>query len=237
MISDIYKDGTYKTHNPTWGQEDSQWKSSLILSMLQSHNIKPDRIAEIGCGAGGVLAAVVDGLPGASQAEGWDPSPLAIEMAKARSHDRLRYFNGHLLDTDKTYDLILCIDVFEHVPDYFGFISALRERAEHFVFHIPLDMNCSAILRNLHADIRESIGHLHYFTRSTALATLKDCGYQILDEHYTQAALARLGGHRGWRTELANVARRLLADDLSAKLLGGYSLLVLASSSDGGSRT
>lgn len=229
MSSNIYSDGTYKAHNPTWGEEDSQWKSTQILSVLRAHSIQPKTVGEIGCGAGGVLAGVVDGLPSVTLAEGWDPSPLAISMARPKGSERLHYLEGNLLAAENHYDLILCIDVFEHVPDYLGFLCSLRERAKHIVFHIPLDMHCSAILRNLHKDVREAVGHLHYFTRPTALATLVDCGYRVLEERYTRGALARLGGHRGLKTDLANVVRKLFADDLSAKLFGGYSLLVLVS--------
>ena len=229
MSAEIYTDGTYKALNPTWGQEDSPWKASQILPLLRAHGIEPTTVAEIGCGAGGVLASVVEGLSSVTEAEGWDVSPHAIELAQRNVNDRLRFVVGDMLATNREYELCLCIDVFEHTPDYLGFLRALRKRAQHFVFHIPLDMHCSAIMRDRHLSVRKSVGHLHYFSRATALATLADCGYKISAERYTNGAMARLGGHRGWKTDMVNILRMLFSDGLSAKMFGGYSLLVLAS--------
>ena len=46
------------------------------------------------------------------------------------------------------YDVLLVIDVFEHVPDYLGFIEKLRQKADLKVFHIPLDLSVSSIVRS-----------------------------------------------------------------------------------------
>ena len=76
---------------------------------------------------------------------------------------------------------------------------------------------------------RRSAGHLHYFTKSTALALLSDTGYTILDSFYPT------GGHflpnKGWRTRLISPFRAVggrVAPGLSAMLLGGASIMVLA---------
>lgn len=227
-LSDLYKCGIYKDKNPTWGEEDSEWKVAQITSMLGSHSVWPETVAEIGCGAGAVIAGIVRSVSSIKKAEGWDISPQAVNMAGKHASEKLKFFNGDMLCSSQRYDLIMCIDVFEHVPDYLGFLSSLRDHAEHFVFHIPLDMHCSAILRDRHLSVRDSVGHLHYFSRATALRTLKDTGYLIVSEQHTFGALAGLSGHRGWKTSLANLMRRIFPDNLSSKLFGGYSLLVLA---------
>jgi hypothetical protein len=72
------------------------------------------------------------------------------------------------------------------------------------------------------------VGHLHYFTKETALATLQDTGYEIQDYFFT-ARPTQAGG--GLKQHLAQLPRRLLGcmnAALAAKLLGGFSLLVLA---------
>ena len=79
----------------------------------------------------------------------------------------------------------MAIDVFEHVEDYFGFLRKLREKAEYKIFHIPLDLSVQTVLRS--SPIikgRKSVGHIHYFTKETALETLKDTGYEIIDYFY-----------------------------------------------------
>jgi hypothetical protein len=36
---------------------------------------------------------------------------------------------------------------------------------------------------------RRKVGHLHYFTKETAIATLVDCGYNTIDQAYTPSRL------------------------------------------------
>jgi len=51
-VENRYVDGTYISENPYWDREDSGWKASLILDILNSYQIAPTTICEIGCGAG-----------------------------------------------------------------------------------------------------------------------------------------------------------------------------------------
>ena len=81
------------------------------------------------------------------------------------------------------------MDVFEHVDDYLGFLKLCKNKAKHTIFHIPLDLSASAILRNRLMAVRKSVGHLHYFMKETALATLVDAGYEIIDSFYTTGSL------------------------------------------------
>ena len=65
-------------------------------------------------------------------------------------------------------------------------------------------------------------------SKDTALFTLQDSGYQIVDWFYTPTAMDR---GRGIAAMLGNVPRRLLSvvhRDLTVRLLGGYGLMVLA---------
>jgi hypothetical protein len=132
--------------------------------------------------------------------------------------------------TDVRADLLLLIDVFEHVEDYMGFLRKLANRARWFVFHIPLDMHVSGLLRDRQLHARQQVGHLHYFSRATALATLTDTGYRVVDQELTRLSQQTSEGRRGL-TVVANLFRgcvQTLSMGLAAKLLGGYSLLVLA---------
>jgi hypothetical protein len=110
-----------------------------------------------------------------------------------------------------------------------GFIRALRSKATYKIFHIPLDLSAMAVLRGGMVEERKSVGHLHYFSRDTALATLRDCGYEIVDDFYTPHFLT--WPVRGAAGRLKRAIRRLLfrlAPDFAVKFWGGCSLLVLA---------
>jgi hypothetical protein len=61
----------------------------------------------------------------------------------------------------------------------------IRQKADYFVFHIPLELNCEGLLRNFMMETQATYGHLHFFTRETAVAALLRCGYTVIHEFYT----------------------------------------------------
>jgi SAM-dependent methyltransferase len=239
MSDKVYIDGTYSSSHPAWHDEDAPWKASQIYRILEDNNLKPHRIVDVGCGAGGVLASLVNSFPPSQpQAVGFDISPDAINMAcRVRAAPGFSFRCGDFLETnDADFDLLLCIDVFEHVEDYLGFLRKLRPRAKLHVFHIPLDMYISGLLRKGHLGMRQEYGHIHYFDRFTAIETLKYTNYRIIDARYTHIAEDLLDVHperKNLRRMIGNTGRRclrsLLNEDWSNQLLGGSSLLVLTS--------
>lgn len=151
-------------------------------------------------------------------------------MCNRKARPNLRYFHRNLLDDSETgFDVVMAIDVFEHVEDYFGFLRGLREKGTYKVFHIPLDLSVQWVLRSSPIiKTRLSVGHLHHFTKETALATLKETGYEVLDYFYTNASELP---NRGWKADLLKIPRKLLFlldQDLTVRVLGGFSLMVLA---------
>jgi hypothetical protein len=125
---------------------------------------------------------------------------------------------------------MLVIDLIEHVDDYYGFLRKLKPRGRHTIFHIPLDLSAFSVWRCYPIlDLRARVGHIHYFTKETALAALADTGYQVVDWFYPRQRL-RLRG-KPLRQKLLTVMRQSLLRanaDLTVRLLGGRSLLVLA---------
>ena len=225
-----YFDGAYLAHNPTWHAEHSPTKARWIDELLKRNGVEPATIAEVGCGSGEILVELKKRRPDA-RFTGFEISPQAYAICSTKQAPGLEFRLADLLETpNERFDLLLAIDVFEHVPDYMGFLKALRGKAEHALFHIPLDLSVQALLRGTSYPIlRDHTGHLHYFFKYTALATLRDCGYEIVDWTYTRSSQELPG--KGLRTRLANLPRRLVqlvSEDLSARLFGGYSLLVLA---------
>lgn len=230
-MSGIYSTGEYLEKNPAWHAADSPWKAGQILKMLQKHGLRPAAICETGCGAGEILNYLHAELHEANF-WGYEISPQAFEICSAKSKKRLQFLLGDLLKTDEHFDLLLCIDVFEHVPNYLSFLEQLRGHADQFIFHIPLDLSLLSILRPARLErVRYGVGHLHTFTYESALSVLKDTGYEILDSFFTAGGMELTKNQRRVRTMLANLPRRLIggfSQKISARLLGGYSLLVLA---------
>jgi len=225
-----YADGTYRAMNPSWHDQDASWKADHVARLLDEHRIRPSSVCDMGCGTGGVLASL-RGRFDAPTMVGWDISPDAVEIARSR-HPEIEVRCEDLLQTTERYDVVLSLDVFEHVDDYLGFLRLLIRHGRYFVFHVPLDISVETVIRMRPIlQARERIGHLHYFSQETALATLKTTGYLIEDAKYTRekggaSHLAKGRGHR-----LAKWPRRIgmrISSDLSVRILGGCSLLVLA---------
>ncbi|HNP83504.1 MAG TPA: class I SAM-dependent methyltransferase [Nitrospira sp.] len=229
----IYTSGKYFELTKTWHTEDSPWKANQINKIMGNNHIHPLKIAEIGCGAGAILDELSkkDSLSRA-QFEGYDISPQAIELAKVRENKRVQFFCEDLLSGSNVdhFDALLVIDVYEHVPDYLDFIAKCRTKADYKIYHIPLDIHVSSVLRNAFMNNRYTLGHLHYFTADSAIAALKDTGHEIVDYLYTNAAIDLFKQHPSIRKAVANVPRFLFSKfslPFTARLFGGYSLLVL----------
>ena len=110
-----------------------------------------------------------------------------------------------------------------------GFVRKLKTKGEYKIFHIPLDLSVSSLIRGRLMYVRDSVGHLHYFSPETALATLVDCGYEIVDTMYTPSFAALPS--KSWKAKIIRLPRLVLfrfSPKLLSTLLGGISLMVLA---------
>jgi hypothetical protein len=144
---------------------------------------------------------------------------------------RLNFYQADLLSTSPEqnhYDLLLCIDVFEHIEDHLAFLRSLSQYARGFIFHIPLELSAQTVIRPSGlVSYRTQYGHIHFFNRHLALQTLQACGYEIVDWHYTPSAIALPG--RNLKSRLLKIPRKLLwalSPEICVGLLGGFSLLV-----------
>ncbi len=166
----IYTNGTYLAKNPGWHEEDALWKAQQIYNIIRRNRIPVGSVCEVGCGSGAVLQTLWANFRDESCSfDGYDVSPQAIALCRAREAPRLRFHNADVFATGTRYELALALDVFEHVEDYFGFLRKLRTVAKYKVLHIPLDVSVSAVLRPQRLlRTRHSVGHLHYFAKETA---------------------------------------------------------------------
>lgn len=227
---DIYTDGTYLEKNPLWHTDESPFKVKQILRMLQKNRLQPKTICEVGCGAGEVLKLLQDNMDNACGFFGYDISPQALEMCKSRANERLRFKLADVSQADDVFfDLILVLDVIEHVEDYFGLLRGIRSKSDLKMLHFPLDLSVQAVLRRRGLLIRRELyGHIHYFTKETALETLRDAGYEVLDSFYTPRCIELA---KETIQKIALLPRKVcfaIHQDLTVRILGGYSLLVLA---------
>jgi len=227
-------DGTYMEQVKGWHAGDSPWKASQILRMIDKHRLNPKTIHDVGCGVGEVLVELQRKMPGDVTFRGYDISPQAASIAREKGNDRLEFLNEDFLTAETVPpDLLLVLDVFEHVPDYLGFLESLRARAGWFIFHIPIDLSVQSINHRSTTVLekRRKYGHLHAFTREMALATLTDAGYEVVDHFYTNDHEIDNRPPRGLRPSLVYRFRRWLFQrkpDLAVYLFASFNCLVLA---------
>lgn len=226
-----YLTSEYLEHNPTWDLQDTPWKASLVAAALERNGIKPASICEVGCGSGGCLAELRTAYP-AAELSGFDIAPDAATFWGRYDGLDIHFEVGDILQkATRKYDVLLMLDVIEHVADPHAFLAGLHGKADYYIFHIPLDLSAASVFRETPLlYVRDKVGHIHYFTRQLALSLLREGGYQIIDASYTQAAFTAPA--RSWKTLIARPLRRLmytlLGKDRGVRLLGGETLIVLA---------
>lgn len=220
----------YGRANPSWDIEDSPWKVDQVVRMMRRHQIAPDSIAEIGCGAGAILAGLRSHFPDA-ELYGYDIAPGAAGFWGRYATARIDFSLGDFFQLSRRrYDVLLAFDVIEHLANPFDFLARLGGHASYHIFHIPLDLSAMSVLRETPLlRVRKKVGHLHYYTKGLALATLEESGYQVVDFCYTGAGFT--APQRGGLSMLASLPRRIvhaMAKDVGVRLFGGETLMVLA---------
>lgn len=229
-MRDMYESDVYAEQNPGWHEEDAPWKAGHVARMIRKHNLELGTFCEIGCGTGEILVHLADAFPDV-HFSGYEIAPRAYERAATKQTDRLDFHLTDLLDEPgRHFDAVLAADVFEHVEDYLSFLTRLRQFGTYKLFHIPLDLSAQSVARGRPImALRSGVGHIHYFYKDSALAALTDCGYEIIDHTYTASRLEL--PNQAWSSRVMRLPRRALfrvAPDWTVRVVGGFSLLVLA---------
>lgn len=228
-MSELYVSGKYQSNNPNWHEEDASFKASKIQQLLKPHNLKLNSIAEVGCGSGEILVELQKNLPKDIQFSGYEISPQAYEISKRKSNEQLRFFHEDITKKENiAIDLLLVIDVIEHIEDYFSFMRGIKEKSKYFIFHIPLDMCLWTLFREeMLIESKERVGHIHLFTEKFIKSVLEDIGFKIIESNYTEPLYHNPTG----KEKIINLLRKIffkINKRFATKTIGGYSLLILA---------
>ncbi len=230
VVTSKYISDEFSKNNVLWDEQDSVWKAQKISKMLIRNNISPLNLCDIGCGTGAVLSDLRSTFPNAKM-HGYDIAPKLQKIWIQRGNEPINFklseFDG---GTDKEFDTILVLDLLEHLPDPHAFLSKIKNCANHFIFHFPLDLSSISVLREKPLiNMRRNVGHIHYFTKNLAIELLDEAGFKVLEAEYSYAYWS--SPHSTWKTKIAAIPRYILSlvnPDLSAKFLGGQTLFVLA---------
>jgi SAM-dependent methyltransferase len=230
-MKDIYNNNEYLNNNESWHEEDSPYKTSFCIDILKKNNIQFSTVADVGCGAGLVAELFSKQYPNV-KVTGYDFSVDASKKWENRkTNTNFNLVNNNYDENSEDVDCVLCLDVFEHVDDYLGFLRSLGNKSKYFVFNIPLDMSVMKLIYGLRF-AREEVGHIHYFNTYTALETLKDTGYEIMNYKHSIAFLKV--PPRNIRQILIlpfRLLTLLFGFNFASLIFGGISLVVLAKKS------
>jgi ubiquinone/menaquinone biosynthesis C-methylase UbiE len=240
---DFYSTDEYSRRNPSLHEEDSPWKILKIMPLIalfaKLNNSQSGRVLDVGGGAGIILKVISEKLRqdyGVSVTKyNLDLSPLMIARQKQTNPDIQATFNVDLCENqleNKCFDLVLMVDVIEHVLDSDKALNEVCRIGKFAVFNIPLEKNVVEFLWNVMSNgaLRRqriaSLGHLHIYTYSSALKQIKkDCG-DIVNYYLTEP--------KPWPFDLKNRIRDFivvrafkLSPKISALLFGASSLMVL----------
>jgi SAM-dependent methyltransferase len=166
-----------------------------IAPLLPAH---AERVLEVGCGAGGTLAALK-----ASGHAGWIAGIELSPDAAARARPRLDVLHEGDVDTQLEHfaagsiDLILCLDVLEHLVDPWATLKrlqALLRPGGQLIVSLPNIRHYSVLLPLLFkgrwryetAGIMDRT-HLRFFSRETAVDLLGQAGLALERERSTYA--------------------------------------------------
>lgn len=152
------------------------------------------RIVDVGCGTGANIASLAD----AYTCRGIDPSAEGIELARARFPE-VQFTCGLAPDAfgpeERDADVMLAMDVMEHVSDDFAFVSGLLaaiEPGRHLLVTVPAD-------ESLWSPHDEQFGHYRRYTRERLERVWRDLPVTpVLVSHYMARLLPAVRAVRGF---------------------------------------
>lgn len=228
-MKNIYNNNTYLNNNPTWHEEDAPFKVSKIITLLERNPITFQTVSEIGCGSGEILVQLEPKLHNVTNFFGYDISKDAINIAKKKETDKIKFEVKNIASKNENcfYDLLLVIDVIEHIDNYFEFLDEIVSKGKYTIFHIPLDMCVWSLFREkMLIESKKRVGHIHNFTEEFIKDILSDYGFETVDQIYTPPTFERLS----FKQRVVNIVRKVIFKidkKFCTKTLGGYSILLL----------
>jgi len=72
------------------------------------------------------------------------------------------------------------------LEDCFSFLRELHPKSQFKIFHVSLDLTVEPLLRSIALlglrNTHGHVGHVHYFTKDSALATLEELGFNLIND-------------------------------------------------------
>ena len=189
----------YNSRNPTRRWLHRTRRDWMIGKIRECARVRPGRAIEIGFGAGVYLPALAEAY---GEAVGTDLDRVHLDHARAIAD---RYPNLRLADDDITasrmpehgFDLVVCSEVIEHIPDTAAVIAGIRRLLAPGGFlilstpqrHSLMELACKVaflpgvigLVRKLYREAVFETGHVSLMTESEMGAALECEGFEICE--------------------------------------------------------
>jgi 2-polyprenyl-3-methyl-5-hydroxy-6-metoxy-1,4-benzoquinol methylase len=142
---------------------------SQLLSEIQRGEIAT--VADIGCGEGSNLLFLRNKFPDA-KLSGFDISQTALEHARASVQATYCLLDIQKEAPERTYDLVFCADVVEHLEDGRGTFAHIFQENKHFVLF--------STVQGQMREFEKTIGHVHSYRSGELKNKLEAAGFNAL---------------------------------------------------------
>lgn len=203
FTENAYASGRYLKDNPTLHEEDADWKFLKIQPLLEIFLTKNKKnktvsLLEVGGGMGKMTQKVGKYfLDKKIKTDKYflDISPQFLMWQIKNNPDYKKKFCCELSEVkleNKYFDLVLVIDVLEHIPNLGITLSRLAEICRFAIIKIPLENNLTLNFLNLVTGGKfkkqvtlGKLGHVQSFSALTAKETLENAGGKIIAAEFT----------------------------------------------------
>jgi SAM-dependent methyltransferase len=167
-----------------WRQLSARGKADHVIELCERAGLRPQRVAEIGCGDGALLAELgARGLAG--ELHGFEVSEEAARIARGRGAPGLAgvsVYDGTTLPAgDGDFDVAILSHVLEHVPDPEALLREASRVARAVVLEVPLEVNLSAS-RAIKREGAAEIGHIQALDRPAVRSLVERAGMSVQEE-------------------------------------------------------
>jgi len=235
-MTDRYTSGEYAKNEYCcdFDSDFAPWKARKVWDIIKKNNLNPKTICDVGCGSGGISYNLQKYLP-ECMFTGYDISPDAMKLCLKNENDKLHFKLADFLEERDVYcDIILLLDVIEHLENYFQYLRDIKLMSNYKILHIPIENFSVALLYpKFQLGKNKKGGHLHFFTKELILQIIESLGYEIIDCQYTTTMEEPLRNW-GWKDNLLMYPRKifyLISPDITSRIFGGYSLMVVLKTS------
>jgi SAM-dependent methyltransferase len=169
--------GATLDYDEGWGYWDdmkqygpmSRHTRRLIWNMIK--DLKYSSVLDVGCGQGSPLEDIAKRKPGIELA-GVDISPYAVELA--RQHMPTAQYSVLDLTTEtlpRKFDLIICTDVLEHIPDDRAAIRNMRQMCGRWCL--------VSTIQGRMRSYEKHVGHVRNYKRGELRRKLEEGGFLV----------------------------------------------------------